>query len=230
MDIFNILKLARKTFLTKHRRVYYSQFGEDAILENMIGRKKSGIYVDVGCYHPKRFSNTYLLHKRGWSGINIDMEENKIFCFRLARPNDFNVVAAISCDKQQVTIYRDREFSLGATINPTMGERMCVGGKVERLTIETRTLNDIIESSPYYDTFIDVLSIDCEGNDFSVLKSIDLKRYQPKIIIIEDQLKDIQKICIGETYQYLIKSGYVLRSWAHLSLIFVMIGSEFDNS
>ena len=36
--------------------------------------------MDVGCFHHKKHSNTYLLHKRGWFGINIDMEKEKIPC------------------------------------------------------------------------------------------------------------------------------------------------------
>ena len=40
----------------------------------------NGIYIDVGCNHPIKFNNTYLLYKRGWSGINIDLDSKSI-CF-----------------------------------------------------------------------------------------------------------------------------------------------------
>ncbi len=48
----------------------HSTFGEDLILEKFL-KKKIGFYVDVGCYHPYDGNNTYLLHKKGWTGINI---------------------------------------------------------------------------------------------------------------------------------------------------------------
>ena len=35
---------------------------------------KKGSYVDVGCNLPKTSSLTYLLYKKGWSGINIDLD------------------------------------------------------------------------------------------------------------------------------------------------------------
>ena len=38
--------------------------------------KSNGIYIDIGAYHPYRFSNTCLLHSRGWSGLNIDPNNN----------------------------------------------------------------------------------------------------------------------------------------------------------
>ena len=73
--VTDFLARVRKAFITDFVRTYYSQFGEDTILRELLGKKRGGVYVDVGCYHPRKFSNTYLLHRRGWSGVNIDMED-----------------------------------------------------------------------------------------------------------------------------------------------------------
>ena len=51
---------------------------EDLNILNFFKNKRDGFYVDVGCFHPKKHSNTYFLYKRGWRGVNIDMEEEKI--------------------------------------------------------------------------------------------------------------------------------------------------------
>lgn len=223
LNFFRRLKsklfLLRKTFLTNYMRVRYSQFGEDIILGELFGKKKNGFYVDVGCYHPKKFSNTYMLHKRGWYGVNIDMEANKISMFDLARPNDFNVVAAVSDKQEVVKMYRFREFGLGSTIDEGCAQRTPT--KVQDIVeVETRTLNDILASSPYKGQQIDLLSIDTEGNDFKVLKSLNLEAYHPSVIIIEEHQQDIESILRGELYAYLRSNGYVLHSWMHLSLIF----------
>ena len=66
-----------------------------------------------------------------------------------------------------------------------------------------------------------MLNIDVEGKDFDVLKSINLKKYNPKIIIIESHLKNIKKIQSSNIYRYLIKLNYNLRSWSFYSLIFI---------
>ena len=61
---------------------------------------KNGFYIDVGCYHPKKHSNTYLLFKKKkWSGINIDIESDKIKTFKLLRPRDENICSPISNKK-----------------------------------------------------------------------------------------------------------------------------------
>ena len=49
----------------------YSQEGEDMILKESYLKIKV-VFIDVGAHHPKRFSNTYLLYRKGWKGINID--------------------------------------------------------------------------------------------------------------------------------------------------------------
>jgi FkbM family methyltransferase len=224
--IFDYLAKVRKTFVTNFVRIYYSQFGEDTVLRELLGKKQDGVYVDVGCYHPKKYSNTYLLHKRGWSGVNIDMEEEKIALFRLARPHDYNVVAAISDAKREAVVFRDRSHSLGTSIVP--GQIKADRDDLEELTVETKTLDEILSETRYAGRQIDVISIDCEGHDFPVLQSLSLKTYRPKIIIIESQDREIESIVASDMYRYLKSAGYRLRSWMHLSLLFVLEGSYAD--
>ena len=71
----------------------YSMFGEDLIVKDFFKKKKKGFYVDVGCYHPLEGSNTYLLYKRGWNGINLDINTLSIELFNVARKEDLNVNA-----------------------------------------------------------------------------------------------------------------------------------------
>ena len=108
---FEKILLFRLTFLKKINKNFYSQFGEDKILNELIPNNfTNGLYVDVGCFHPKKYSNTYMLFRRGWRGINIDMEKNKIASFNLARPNDYNFLGAISDKIEKVKIYRNQKL------------------------------------------------------------------------------------------------------------------------
>ncbi|MBV9216684.1 MAG: FkbM family methyltransferase [Acidobacteria bacterium] len=212
------LRAARKAFLTNFLRIHYSQFGEDIILGELLGREKTdGVYVDVGCYHPKKFSNTYSLYKRGWRGVNIDAEAQKIELFKIARPKDHNVVAAVSDVVGKASLHPG---GLGSTVgesDPT--DRNAV-------SVTTRTLNDILAESPYAGRQIDVLSIDVEGMDARVLRSLDIDAYRPKIILVEDHHLSIDQILETETYKILNNAGYVLRSWAFYTLIFVLPGAD----
>jgi hypothetical protein len=209
----------RQAFFKKIDKDFYSQFGEDKILKELIPKVKTkGFYVDVGCFHPKKHSNTYLLYRKGWTGINIDLEQDKIDLFNIMRPKDFNCLAAISDKIENVIMYRSQKFGVGSTINPNILEKKNI---IDQSYIKTNTLNNVISKSPFADTEIDLLNIDAEGNDFKVLKSLEITKYKPKIIIIETHLKDVEAIIQSEIYFYLKEKGYRIKSICLYSLIFI---------
>ena len=79
----------------KHRyfknRSSYSMDGEDLIISEYFKNRSKGFYIDVGCYHPIHRNNTFLLHKKGWQGVNIDIHKFSIELFQHLRPNDLNL-------------------------------------------------------------------------------------------------------------------------------------------
>ena len=209
----------RQVFFKKINKNFYSQFGEDKILLELIPKNfNNGIYVDVGCYHHKKHSNTYMLHKKGWKGINIDMEKEKIDLFNILRPKDFNFLGAISDKIEKVKIYRNQKYGVSSTINSNYLDKKDI---IDETVIKTTTLDFVLNISPYKNKKIDLLNIDTEGNDFKVLKSLNFKIYDPTIIIIETHLKLINEIVNSEIYLYLINKNYVLKSWNVYSLIFM---------
>ena len=227
--MFNFITLFRKTFLKKINKNFYSQFGEDKILFEILKKEyNDGIYINVGCFHPKKYSNTYLLFKRGWQGINIDLEQDKIDVFNFARPLDHNIVAAVSNTSELVKVYKSNHYGVGTTTNfnsITKKDEI-----IEIFDLETKNLNEIIEKSPFKNDQIDLLNIDTEGNDFSVLTSLDMNKYKPNIIIIESHLKTINEIITSDVYKYLLKKGYNLRSWNFFSLIFIQNNSKITRN
>ena len=218
--ILHKLKIFRQAYFKKINKNFYSQFGEDKILSELFDKSiTKGIYVDVGCFHPIKHSNTYLLYKRGWRGINIDIEKMKINVFNLARPNDLNILAAVSNKSEKAHVYKTQEYGVGSTLNKEIINKD--NNIIEKFNITTKTLNSIIDNSIYKDKQIDLLNIDAEGNDFNVLLSINLDRYNPNVITIESHLKDINLILKSDIYKYLINKNFILRSWNFYSLIFV---------
>lgn len=213
--MLKFLKLIRQSFFKSIDKEYYSQFGEDKVLKELIKKDhKNGFYVDVGCYHPKKHSNTYNLYKKkNWEGINIDIEEDKIQSFKLLRPNDVNVCCPISNKKKLAHVISNQSFGVKSKI--------IISKKFDKNTKQTKTLNDILTNSKFKNRKIDLLNIDTEGNDFEVLKSLNLKKYEPKIILVESHLNDIKKIFQSKMYKYLIKHKYKLRSWNFFTLIFI---------
>src|SRR2546423_8590334 len=96
----------------KHANFSFSQFGEDLALLRYFEERR-GFYVDIGAHHPVRFSNTYLLYQRGWSGINVDANADALDLFRSRRPRDVNLHAAVSDIVQEVefSVYEESALS-----------------------------------------------------------------------------------------------------------------------
>tara|TARA_B100001094_G_scaffold123926_1_gene119746 strand:+ start:493 stop:780 length:288 start_codon:yes stop_codon:yes gene_type:complete len=68
------------------RKSYGFEF-EDITINKYLKNIKKGFYVDIGAFNPIRGSNTYLLFKKGWSGINVDADENSIKIFNIFNKN-----------------------------------------------------------------------------------------------------------------------------------------------
>ena len=69
----------------------FSQEGEDKFLLEYFKDRINGFYIDVGAFHPYRINNTYLLYKKGFRGINIDISATSIDFFDIARPDHINL-------------------------------------------------------------------------------------------------------------------------------------------
>tara|TARA_B110000879_G_scaffold201693_1_gene277102 strand:+ start:1002 stop:1208 length:207 start_codon:yes stop_codon:yes gene_type:complete len=39
--------------------------------------KKYMFFVDIGCFHTTKYNNTYVYYKKGYRGINIDIDRIK---------------------------------------------------------------------------------------------------------------------------------------------------------
>ena len=107
--LYKNLYIKEKFFL---KRKSYSQFKEDIFIQNFFKNNLDGVYVDIGCYHPVKYSNTALLYNQGWSGYNIDINKASIDLFKIARPNDINLNYCLSSQVgEKVDFYAEHLFS-----------------------------------------------------------------------------------------------------------------------
>ena len=143
-NLYLKLNLIHKNFISK--KSYFSFSGVDLIIENIFKNQKKGFYVDVGCQHPIKNNNTYLLFKKGWFGLNIDLDKDNIDLFNAARPNDENVNIAISNKIGETDLYFYHKKSPINTISKTTSNFQKANvSEVKR--IKTETLTNILSKS-----------------------------------------------------------------------------------
>ena len=214
----------------RSRKISYSLSGIDLLVTHIFQNKKKGFFIDIGCNHPVYNNNTYLLYKKGWRGINVDLDKQSIDLFNIYRKHDFNKNVAVSSVSKEVDLYFYHNKSAINTINKTSAEfQKAIPKEVRKIT--TNTLNTIILESSFADKKVDFLSIDVEGYELEVLKGFDLKKYSPKVIVIEFldlSLKKlevvnfkIQTVLDSSVYKYMTDNNYTLVNWIHSDLLFV---------
>ena len=172
-------------------RKRYSQWGEDLEIQDFFKDKKVGKFIDVGCFHPFLFNNTYLLYRKGWQGINIDLNRVSIDLFNIARSRDVNICSAIAKKEEKVKVYYDGEFSSVNTLDKDFYQKSkdVYFKDLKTYEIESRSLQDILKDNPTFSE-IDFINIDVEGLDYEVLKQIDLKKLKTKLVAIETHYVD----------------------------------------
>ena len=204
----------------------YSFGAQDLIINHFFSNKKDGVYIDVGCYHPIIGSNTYKLFKKGWSGINIDLDFHTIDFFKFYRKNDHNIQIGVSDKKENdIDMYFVHNRS---AINSLDKKRIKNATEIRKINVDT--LDNIIENSKFKNKKIDFVSIDVEGFETKVLKGFNLKKYSPSIVVIEFidlamkkiefYHQDIGRVINSDIYKHMIKNDYSLVNWLHSDLVF----------
>ncbi len=165
-----------------------SQFGEDKYILSHFDKDYKGKFLDVGCFHPTRHNNTYLMYNSGWSGINIDLNPLSIDFFNFARPRDININSAISNKEEEQDLYFIDELNTQNTLekNQTSFLKNIHNIKEEEITkkkIKTIKLEKVLDENQFYE--IDFMNLDIEGHELKVLRTINFKKVKIKYLCVE---------------------------------------------
>ena len=194
----------------------YSQFNDDIFIKKFFKNKAVGTYVDIGCHHPFKLNNTYLLYKMGWNGLNIDLMRINIDLFNIWRPKDKNICSAISNKNKTASVYIPNNNILSTEISIQKNYANTIKGHHKnpfvQKKIKVSTFENIIKKSKINLEKFDFLKIDIEGEDYKVLKNINLKKYNPTLICIENGIENkgnknkISKYLKSIKYKLIFKS------------------------
>ena len=213
-----------------HKKISYSYGGVDLLILDIFKNQKKGYYLDIGCAHPIKNNNTYLLYKKGWDGVNIDLDKENIDLFNSYRKRDFNVTAAVSDKEGETDLYFYHNKSALNTISKQNADFQKADiSSIKK--IKTQSINRILENSPYKDQKIDFLSVDVEGSELDIFKNFDFNKYSPKVIAVEFLDLSLKKLEIknlninnmikSKIFELIQSKGYTLANVLHSDLIFI---------
>tara|TARA_Y100000992_G_C21231819_1_gene475890 strand:+ start:39 stop:746 length:708 start_codon:yes stop_codon:yes gene_type:complete len=181
IHILQNIYLKNKYFI---KRKSYAMDGEDIAIDLFNKKREKGFYVDIGAHHPIQRNNTHLLFKKGWEGINIDVNQFSIELFNFLRPNDLNLQIAVSDKDGEISFFYQKEFSQLNTTDREIAKENFQGKFLEK-KVKCQTIQNLLDNSKYKNKKIDFLNIDVEGAEIKVLNTLNFKIYDPSLICIE---------------------------------------------
>lgn len=206
---------------------YQSQAGQDRFVNDcFFYNKKGGFFFDIGAHDGKSFSNTYYFEKElGWSGIcfeplpHLFSELSKCrdcICINACVSNIEGTVPFMhmdSCDEMlsgMCGTYDQRQ------LNTVMNDIAQFGGECKILQLPSVRFNNIIKK--YGVSHIDFLSLDTEGSELEILKSIDFDAVTIDIMTVENNF--------NEPYirEFLESKGFVFITHLHVDDIYMRNG------
>ena len=233
MNAVRRMKKLRKWWKTRHQEGYrkqsFSQCGEDLIVDYvfMLRGISRPSYMDIGAHHPYSLSNSALLYERGCRGINIEANPQLISSFHRYRPEDINLNIGIGEQEGQLDFYVMEDNTL-STFSRQERDRMEAAGKRQKavIPVRIRTVSAVLSES-FGGLFPDFLSIDAEGMDLAILRSIRFDRNWPKIICVE--AAEYSPVGAGERrvdlIDFLLSKNYI--EYANTNLNAIMVKREF---
>lgn len=225
------LKILRKVNPAYHSsKSSWSQLGEDMIIDFIFKNYlhcSSPSYLDIGANHPYILSNTYHFYSKGCRGVNLEPDPANAYLLKKDRPGDITLNWGVGDSEEELDFYIMSNPTLNTFSKETADEYTKSEGngsatimKVEK--IKMVKVNTLLEKY-FANTDNYFISIDVEGLDFDIVKSIDYGRYKPKVICVETLVYTSSRLIQKqhEIIDFILNEGYFVYADTTVNTIFV---------
>jgi FkbM family methyltransferase len=203
----------------------YSQCGEDLLVSFVLDTLdiRRPRYLDLGAHHPYYLSNTYLFYRRGAHGVNVEANPRLAARLRRARPRDVTLNVGVG-PEAGVLEFHVLSVPTLSTFSGEEAKRYSeqFGHRIERtLEVPVYTFGQLVES--HFDAVPEFVSLDVEGLDLPILRSIDLARHRPLVFCVEtlSYSESGQGRRIEEIDELMKGRGYLRYADTHINTIYV---------
>jgi FkbM family methyltransferase len=210
-------------------RLSYAQQGEDIALWQIL-RGALGIerptYLDIGAHHPVLNNNTFYFYERGARGVLVEPNPALHDVLAQIRPGDALVRAGIGVTAQteaEFFVIGGSEDGQLNTFSRAQAETLVKRSNgrysiAQVLKVPLLNINDLMRK--HWNGPPNLLSIDTEGFDLPILRSLDFKRMRPDVICAET-LEIGGRRVLTEILQLLTQHGYEVRGGSFVNTIFI---------
>lgn len=208
----------------RHDRTSYAAMGEDlvtGVLLRDVLKIATPTYLDIGAADPVAVNNTYMLYRQGSHGVLVEPNPTYVDRLRKVRPRDVVVAAGIGIgEAREADYYVFTGNPWINTFSPETAEfRQKNGDELERV-VKMPLVPVMAVIDEHFTAAPDLLSIDAEGLDLDIVRSIDLAKYRPAVICAETKGASATHESTPLA-QYLIRHGYFVTAGSLTNTILI---------
>jgi FkbM family methyltransferase len=208
-----------------------SQLGQDLWVIDTLNFKNNGYFVDLGALDGLTHSNTLMLeNKYNWSGICVEANpyvfpklssNRQCMCVNSLLDSEDNKIREFHCaDELSFVENPNRAIPLEQLKILLKNNKM----EYHSVFMKTRSISKVLEiyNAPYV---IDYLSIDIEGMEYDILKTLSFDDYHINLITVEHNephigssyRSKIRKLLEQNNFEF-IKGNDDIHNWGHSSI------------
>ena len=214
-----------KNGLPEHLREFSkSQSGEDLHLLSFLDNLCNGTFIELGALDGVQHSNSYLFSKAfNYRGVLIEPDPTNYHNLVSNREGEelFNRAICASSQKMHFVSNHERNDAINGIwefMSPSFRRAWHPEAMVDKMTlIECAPLNTIIENSFLSNRHIDFLSLDVEGAEYEVIKTLDFRKQQFGVIFYEADSSNFKKnhaiLTFLESHGYRYVETYHRSNW-----------------
>ena len=207
-------------------RKSWSQCGEDLILRYLFDLLQIArpSYIDIGAHHPWYYNNTYLFYRQGACGVNVEPDPSLHARLRRWRRRDVNLNIGIGPREAEMDFYVMSNRTLNTFSASEARKFVEQHGLriVDTRRIRVQTFAQAVDI--HLGRTPDLVSLDVEGLDLEVLRSIDFSRYRPHVFCVETisyASGDGSGVKSAEIHALMLENGYMLYADTYINSIYV---------
>lgn len=217
----NYIRFVQNRFPRAYK-ISYSQCGEDLLVDYIFTsffHDEAPTYLDVGAHHPYKLSNTFLFYRKGSRGVCIEPDPSLWKLIKQKRPHDTCLNIGVGVGEKREADFYILDVKALNTFSKEEVEKTSSYTKIEKtIKVPLWNINDIIRT--YSLGAPDFLSIDIEGLDEAVIKTLNFKLYRPKVICIET-IENATEKRNTVIMDFLQNEGYMIYADTYINTIFV---------
>jgi len=175
-----------------------SQFGQSMFVDRLLSGRRNGFFVECGAYDGEIYSNSLFFElKRNWTGLLI--EANPEFHRALLDKNRRAYVlgSCLSTERKPATVHMQPAGLFGGIADKMHPSHLATfGNEKPNITVNCFPLNAIMAALGV--SHVDYLSLDVEGPELEILRTIDWTRLRIDVITVEYRVYGGTKVGIDK--------------------------------